>query len=95
MHKTVLSQFVSKLYWFVETQMASTSSSALKRSDSIADSMPDALKQSRFHMKKCFARYSFCFILSVCLRLATCRDGSRNFYKWGQGRLWKMFTKNI
>ncbi|MCI73195.1 sucrose synthase 6-like, partial [Trifolium medium] len=35
--------------------MASTSSSALKRSDSIADSMPDALKQSRFHMKKCFA----------------------------------------
>ncbi|XP_039682534.1 sucrose synthase 5 isoform X4 [Medicago truncatula] len=36
--------------------MASTSSSSLKRSDSIADSMPDALKQSRFHMKKCFAR---------------------------------------
>ncbi|KAK2421618.1 sucrose synthase [Trifolium repens] len=36
--------------------MASTSSSPLKRSDSIADSMPDALKQSRFHMKKCFAR---------------------------------------
>ncbi|GAU30111.1 hypothetical protein TSUD_295920 [Trifolium subterraneum] len=36
--------------------MASTSSSALKRSDSIADSMPDALKQSRFHMKKYFAR---------------------------------------
>ncbi|KAJ1390075.1 Sucrose synthase [Sesbania bispinosa] len=31
--------------------------SVLKRSDSIADSMPNALKQSRFHMKKCFARF--------------------------------------
>lgn len=40
--------------------MASTSSLGLKRSDSIADTMPDALKQSRFHMKKCFARYTFC-----------------------------------
>lgn len=29
----------------------------LKRSDSIADSMPEALKQSRYHMKRCFARY--------------------------------------
>ncbi|GKV21483.1 hypothetical protein SLEP1_g31459 [Rubroshorea leprosula] len=34
--------------------MASTPS--FKRSDTIADSMPDALKQSRYHMKKCFAR---------------------------------------
>ncbi|XP_061347986.1 sucrose synthase 7-like [Gastrolobium bilobum] len=32
-------------------------SAFLKRSDSIADSMPNALKQSRFHMKKCFARF--------------------------------------
>ncbi|GFS35293.1 sucrose synthase 6 [Actinidia rufa] len=30
---------------------------ALKRSDSIADSMPDALRESRYHMKKCFAKY--------------------------------------
>ncbi|GAV61753.1 Glycos_transf_1 domain-containing protein/Sucrose_synth domain-containing protein [Cephalotus follicularis] len=29
----------------------------LKRSDSIADSMPDALRQSRYHMKNCFAKY--------------------------------------
>ncbi|KAI3982981.1 hypothetical protein MKX01_010464 [Papaver californicum] len=32
-------------------------SSAFKRSDSIADSMPEALRQSRYHMKRCFARY--------------------------------------
>ncbi|KRH09471.1 hypothetical protein GLYMA_16G217200v4 [Glycine max] len=38
--------------------MASTApNSALKRSDSITDSMPEALKQSRFHMKRCFARF--------------------------------------
>ncbi|CAL0322302.1 unnamed protein product [Lupinus luteus] len=37
--------------------MASSTNSVLKRSDSIADSMPDALRQSRFHMKKCFARF--------------------------------------
>ncbi|XP_075090869.1 sucrose synthase 7 isoform X4 [Nicotiana tabacum] len=30
---------------------------ALKRSESIADSMPEALRQSRYHMKKCFAKY--------------------------------------
>ncbi|XP_050227165.1 sucrose synthase 5-like isoform X1 [Mercurialis annua] len=29
----------------------------LKRSDSIADNMPEALKQSRYHMKKCFGKY--------------------------------------
>ncbi|QCD92409.1 sucrose synthase [Vigna unguiculata] len=34
-----------------------TSSSSLKRSDSITDTMPDALKQSRFHMKRCFGRF--------------------------------------
>ncbi|ESW24585.1 hypothetical protein PHAVU_004G142800 [Phaseolus vulgaris] len=34
-----------------------TSTSSLKRSDSITDSMPDALKQSRFHMKRCFGRF--------------------------------------
>ncbi|KAJ7975337.1 Sucrose synthase [Quillaja saponaria] len=33
------------------------SNNVLKRSDTIADSMPDALRQSRFHMKKCFARF--------------------------------------
>ncbi|TKY44901.1 Sucrose synthase 6 [Spatholobus suberectus] len=36
---------------------STTSSSALKKSDSITDSMLDGLKQSRFHMKKCFARF--------------------------------------
>lgn len=29
----------------------------LKRSDSMADNMPEALKQSRYHMKKCFTKY--------------------------------------
>lgn len=33
------------------------SATALKRSDSITDNMPDALRQSRYHMKRCFARY--------------------------------------
>ncbi|KAF8398820.1 hypothetical protein HHK36_014680 [Tetracentron sinense] len=33
------------------------SAPAFKRSDSIADSMPEALRQSRYHMKKCFARF--------------------------------------
>lgn len=33
------------------------SAPALKRSDTIADSMPDALKQSSQHMKRCFARF--------------------------------------
>ncbi|KAL8038201.1 hypothetical protein ABFX02_11G089700 [Erythranthe guttata] len=31
---------------------------ALKRSESIADSMPEALRQSRYHMKRCFAKYT-------------------------------------
>lgn len=30
---------------------------AFKRTDSIADNMPDALRQSRYHMKRCFAKY--------------------------------------
>lgn len=30
---------------------------ALKRTNSIADNMPDALRKSRYHMKKCFAKY--------------------------------------
>ncbi|XP_011003696.1 PREDICTED: sucrose synthase 7-like isoform X1 [Populus euphratica] len=29
----------------------------LKRSETIAESMPDALRQSRYHMKKCFSRF--------------------------------------
>ncbi|XP_028953417.1 sucrose synthase 5-like [Malus domestica] len=33
------------------------SAAAIKRSDSIADTMPDALRQSRYHMKRCFAKY--------------------------------------
>ncbi|KAL5545176.1 hypothetical protein UlMin_008960 [Ulmus minor] len=40
--------------------MATSSNNAvLKRSDTnnIADTMPDALKQSRYHMKKCFSRF--------------------------------------
>ncbi|KAK3017127.1 hypothetical protein RJ639_006129, partial [Escallonia herrerae] len=35
--------------------MASTS--ALKRADSVIDTMPEALRQSRYHMKRCFAKY--------------------------------------
>ncbi|CAN1266737.1 Sucrose synthase 6 [Linum perenne] len=30
---------------------------SLKRSETIAESMPDALKQSRYHMKRCFAKF--------------------------------------
>ncbi|CAL1369303.1 unnamed protein product [Linum trigynum] len=30
---------------------------SLKRSDSIAETMPDALKQSRYHTKRCFSRF--------------------------------------
>lgn len=29
----------------------------LKRTDSMAENMPEALRQSRYHMKRCFARY--------------------------------------
>lgn len=35
--------------------MASTP--ALKRTESITDNMSDASRQSRYHMKKCFAKY--------------------------------------
>ncbi|XP_051117141.1 sucrose synthase 5-like isoform X2 [Andrographis paniculata] len=31
---------------------------ALKRSETIADTMPEALRQSRYYMKKCFAKYT-------------------------------------
>lgn len=39
--------------------MASSSSSSmpLRRSDSVADMMPEALRQSRYQMKRCFQRY--------------------------------------
>lgn len=30
---------------------------ALKRTNSLVDNMPDALRQSRYHMKRCFAKY--------------------------------------
>ncbi|KAG2710851.1 hypothetical protein I3760_04G048300 [Carya illinoinensis] len=33
------------------------SAATLKRSESIADNMPGALRQSRYYMKKCFAKY--------------------------------------
>ncbi|KAJ7960031.1 Sucrose synthase [Quillaja saponaria] len=33
------------------------SAPALRRTESIADNMPDALRQSRYHMKRCFAKY--------------------------------------
>lgn len=36
-------------------QMASAP--VLKRSETIAESMPDALRQSRYHMRICFSRY--------------------------------------
>lgn len=35
--------------------MAATPS--LKRSESVLDTMPEALRQSRYHMKRCFAKY--------------------------------------
>ncbi|CAI9265475.1 unnamed protein product [Lactuca saligna] len=34
-----------------------SSSSIMKRSESIVDNMPEALRQSRYHMKKCFLKY--------------------------------------
>lgn len=37
---------------------ASSNAAALKRSETIADSMPVALRQSRYHMKRCFAKYT-------------------------------------
>lgn len=36
---------------------------SFKRSDSIADSMPEALRQSRYQMKRCFARFQLVFDL--------------------------------
>lgn len=38
--------------------MAATNAPALKRSETIANSMPDALKESRYHMKRCLAKYT-------------------------------------
>lgn len=35
--------------------MASTA--VLKRSESVVDTMPEALRQSRYHMKRCFNKY--------------------------------------
>jgi sucrose synthase len=37
--------------------MSSSSQAMLQKSDSIAEKMPDALKQSRYHMKRCFASF--------------------------------------
>lgn len=34
-----------------------SAAAVLKRSESVTDSLPEALKQSRYHMKKCFAKY--------------------------------------
>ncbi|KAL0014866.1 hypothetical protein SO802_001935 [Lithocarpus litseifolius] len=34
-----------------------SAAAVLKRSESITDSLPEALKQSRYHMKRCFAKY--------------------------------------
>lgn len=33
------------------------SSPSLKKRESVAASMPEALSQSRYHMKRCFAKY--------------------------------------
>lgn len=50
------------------------SNAEFKRTDSVAETMPDALKQSRYYMKKCFARYfinSFPYlsiiVISICI----------------------------
>ncbi|KAI3794400.1 hypothetical protein L1987_37031 [Smallanthus sonchifolius] len=37
--------------------MAAASSSIMKRSESVLDTMPEALRQSRYYMKKCFLKY--------------------------------------
>uniref|UniRef100_A0A7N2KXI4 Sucrose synthase n=1 Tax=Quercus lobata TaxID=97700 RepID=A0A7N2KXI4_QUELO len=34
-----------------------SAAAVLQRSESITDSLPEALKQSRYHMKRCFAKY--------------------------------------
>lgn len=38
------------------SQVIMASKLSFKRTDSIAESMPDALKQSRYQMKRCFQR---------------------------------------
>lgn len=60
---------------------------SFKRSDSIADSMPEALRQSRYQMKRCFARYItnsyvfiglwgiICLILHDFPKQCTCKNG--------------------
>ena len=35
-----------------------SNNSGLKRTESIADTMPEALKKARYHMKRCFAKYT-------------------------------------
>ena len=35
----------------------SASAPVLKRTNSITENMPDALRQGRYHMKRCFAKY--------------------------------------
>lgn len=40
-----------------ETAAQKPSAATLKRSESIADNLPEALRQSRYHMKRCFAKY--------------------------------------
>ncbi|KAI3808311.1 hypothetical protein L1987_24260 [Smallanthus sonchifolius] len=37
--------------------MAASPTSVMKRSESVLDTMPEALRQSRYHMKKCFLKY--------------------------------------
>ncbi|KAF5798456.1 putative sucrose synthase [Helianthus annuus] len=37
--------------------MAASPSSVMKRSESVVETMPEALRQSRYHMKKCFLKY--------------------------------------
>ncbi|KAI7734283.1 hypothetical protein M8C21_012186 [Ambrosia artemisiifolia] len=37
--------------------MAASPSSVMKRSESVLETMPEALRQSRYHMKKCFLKY--------------------------------------
>jgi sucrose synthase len=40
-----------------ETSAQKPSAATSKRSESTADNTPDALRQSRNHMKRCFAKY--------------------------------------
>ncbi|CAK9169802.1 unnamed protein product [Ilex paraguariensis] len=56
-HQTNLFYKHSYLYLSKQVIIKMDSTPALRRSESIADTMPEALRQSRYHMKRCFAMF--------------------------------------